>query len=69
MAFVIDRQPCEGAPRLGSMLLERTLGRGAGSGKLIAPYQPACSVDDCVLLISELATNAILYGRADRSGP
>ncbi|CAL9509899.1 hypothetical protein SUDANB32_03603 [Streptomyces sp. enrichment culture] len=33
--------------------------------KLIAPYEPACSVDDCLLLISELVTNAILYGQSD----
>jgi anti-sigma regulatory factor (Ser/Thr protein kinase) len=33
--------------------------------KFIAPYNPACSVDDCVLMISELVTNAILYGRSD----
>ncbi|MET7443326.1 ATP-binding protein, partial [Streptomyces sp. NPDC005568] len=28
----------------------------------MAPYNPACSVDDCVLMISELVTNAIVYG-------
>nr|WP_203587897.1 ATP-binding protein [Actinospica acidiphila] len=33
--------------------------------KLIGPYRPACSLDDCVLLISELVTNAVLYGRSD----
>ncbi|MFE0356293.1 ATP-binding protein [Streptomyces nigra] len=33
--------------------------------KFIAPYDPACSVDDCALMISELVTNAILYGRSD----
>jgi anti-sigma regulatory factor (Ser/Thr protein kinase) len=33
--------------------------------KFIAPYNPACSVDDCVLMISELVTNAIVYGRSD----
>jgi anti-sigma regulatory factor (Ser/Thr protein kinase) len=33
--------------------------------KFIAPYNPACSVDDCVLMISELVTNAIVYGESD----
>ncbi|MBD0744104.1 ATP-binding protein [Streptomyces sp. CBMA152] len=33
--------------------------------KFIAPYDPACSVDDCALMISELVTNAIVYGRSD----
>ncbi len=33
--------------------------------KFIAPYNPLCSVDDCTLMISELVTNAILYGRSD----
>ncbi|WP_416970467.1 ATP-binding protein [Streptomyces sp. 4F14] len=33
--------------------------------KFIALYNPACSVDDCVLMLSELVTNAILYGQAD----
>lgn len=35
--------------------------------KFISPYAPACSVDDCVLMISELVTNAILYGEAEES--
>ncbi|MEU3253332.1 ATP-binding protein [Streptomyces sp. NPDC006997] len=35
--------------------------------KFIAPYDPACSVDDCALMISELVTNAIVYGRADET--
>ncbi|MFI8926442.1 ATP-binding protein [Streptomyces sp. NPDC053474] len=29
------------------------------------PHQLVCSVDDCLLMISELVTNAILYGKAD----
>jgi anti-sigma regulatory factor (Ser/Thr protein kinase) len=33
--------------------------------KFIAPYNPACSIDDCTLMISELVTNAIRYGRSD----
>ncbi|TQL21920.1 ATP-binding protein [Streptomyces sp. SLBN-134] len=69
MAYAIDRHPCEGSPRLGSMLLEPTPESVSRARrwfrKLITPYQPACSVDDCVLLISELVTNAILYGRSD----
>jgi len=69
MAYAIDRHPCEGAPRLGSMLLEPTPESVSRARrwfrKLITPYQPTCSVDDCVLLISELVTNAILYGRSD----
>ncbi|MFI2299113.1 ATP-binding protein [Actinacidiphila glaucinigra] len=31
----------------------------------ITKHEVACSVDDCVLMISELVTNAILYGRAE----
>ncbi|MGA5149571.1 ATP-binding protein [Streptomyces griseoincarnatus] len=69
MAFVIDRDPCGGSPRLGSMVLDPTPESVSRARrwfrKLIAPYQPACSVDDCVLLISELVTNAILYGQSD----
>jgi anti-sigma regulatory factor (Ser/Thr protein kinase) len=33
--------------------------------KFIAPYNVACSLDDCLLMISELVTNAILYGRSE----
>lgn len=69
MAFMIDRDPCDGSPRLGSMVLDPTPESVARARrwfrKLIAPYEPACSVDDCVLLISELVTNAILYGQSD----
>lgn len=35
--------------------------------KFIAPHELTCSVDDCVLMISELVTNAILYGEAEES--
>lgn len=35
--------------------------------KFISPYAPACSIDDCVLMISELVTNAVLYGEAEDS--
>jgi len=31
----------------------------------VDPYKPECSVDDCVFVISELVTNAVLYGRAE----
>lgn len=33
--------------------------------KFISPHAPACSVDDCVLMISELVTNAVLYGESE----
>ncbi|MET9282483.1 ATP-binding protein [Streptomyces anthocyanicus] len=33
--------------------------------KFIAPYNPACSIDDCALMISELVTNAICYGASE----
>ncbi|MFE5895307.1 ATP-binding protein [Streptomyces sp. NPDC056462] len=35
--------------------------------KFITPSDPACSVDDCSLLISELVTNAIRYAESDDS--
>lgn len=69
MTFAIDRHPCEESPRLGSMTLQPTPDSVSRARrwfrKLIAPYGPHCSVDDCVLMISELVTNAILYGRSD----
>lgn len=33
--------------------------------KFTEPHQLGCSIDDCVLMVSELVTNAILYGEAD----
>ncbi|MGW6267734.1 ATP-binding protein [Streptomyces sp. NPDC055060] len=33
--------------------------------KFTEPYQLGCSIDDCELMVSELVTNAILYGAAD----
>ncbi|WP_344441126.1 ATP-binding protein [Streptomyces kunmingensis] len=33
--------------------------------KFIAPYDQGCPVEDCVLLISELVTNAIVHGKSD----
>lgn len=69
MTFVIDRHPCEGSSRLGSMTLPPTPESVPRARrwfrKFIAPYHPLCSVDDCVLMISELVTNAILHGRSD----
>jgi anti-sigma regulatory factor (Ser/Thr protein kinase) len=32
---------------------------------LVEPHKPACSMDDCVFVISELVTNAVLYGQAE----
>lgn len=33
--------------------------------KFVEPHKPACSMDDCVFVISELVTNAVLYGEAE----
>ncbi|WP_406384008.1 ATP-binding protein [Streptomyces sp. NBC_00117] len=33
--------------------------------KFTDPYDLVCSVDNCVLMLSELVTNAILYGEAE----
>lgn len=33
--------------------------------KFLDPYGLTCSLDDCVLMVSELVTNAILYGEAE----
>ncbi|MFE9029005.1 ATP-binding protein [Streptomyces iakyrus] len=69
MAYMIDRCPSEESPRLGAMTLhpvaESVPRARRWFRKFIAPYNPACSVDDCVLMISELVTNAIAYGRSD----
>ncbi|MFI9249662.1 ATP-binding protein [Streptomyces sp. NPDC053069] len=69
MAYTLDRDPCPESPRLGAMTLHPTPESVPRARrwfkKFIAPYNPACSVDDCVLMISELVTNAILYGRSD----
>lgn len=69
MAYTIDRHPGPDAPRLGAMVLhpiaESVPRARRWFQKFIAPYNPACSVDDCALMISELVTNAIVYGRAD----
>ena len=69
MSFLIDRYPCEESPRLGAMTLRPTAESVPRARhwfrRFITPYRPLCSVDDCVLMISELVTNAILYGRSD----
>jgi anti-sigma regulatory factor (Ser/Thr protein kinase) len=69
MSFVIDRYPSEESPRLGAMTLRPTPDSVPRARrwfrKFIAPYDPHCSVDDCVLALSELVTNAVLHGRSD----
>jgi anti-sigma regulatory factor (Ser/Thr protein kinase) len=71
MAYTIDRFPSEDSPRLGAMTLhpvaESVPRARYWFRKFLAPYNPGCSIDDCVLMISELVTNAILYGRADET--
>ncbi|MFD5160354.1 ATP-binding protein [Streptomyces hawaiiensis] len=71
MAYTIDRFPSEDSPRLGAMTLhpvaESVPRARYWFRKFLAPYNPACSIDDCALMISELVTNAILYGRADET--
>nr|BFD84089.1 ATP-binding protein [Streptomyces sp. Xyl84] len=69
MTFVIDRSPCEESPRLGMMLLRPTPESAPRARRwfrrFIAPYRPLCSIDDCVLMVSELVTDAVLHGRSD----
>ncbi|MEV6960976.1 ATP-binding protein [Streptomyces sp. NPDC051207] len=69
MTYTIDRYPCEDSPRLGAMTLhpepESVPRARRWFRRFIAPYNPACSIDDCTLMISELVTNAILYGKSD----
>lgn len=71
MAYTIDRYPSEESPRLGAMTLhpvaESVPRARRWFRKFIAPYNPACSIDDCALMISELVTNAIVYGRSDET--
>ncbi len=71
MTFMIDRYPCEYSPRLGAMILHPTPESVPRARRwfraFIVPYNPACSIDDCALLISELVTNAIRYGQADET--
>ncbi|MEV8128778.1 ATP-binding protein [Streptomyces sp. NPDC085944] len=69
MTYAIDRDPCEDSPRLGAMTLhpvaESVPRARRWFRKFLTPYQPACSVDDCVLLLSELVTNAVVHGTSD----
>ncbi|MFI1419196.1 ATP-binding protein [Streptomyces sp. NPDC020731] len=69
MTYRLNRFPSEESPWLGALTLhpipESVPRARRWFRKFIAPYNPACSVDDCALMISELVTNAILYGRAD----
>ncbi|MFV8188148.1 ATP-binding protein [Streptomyces sp. AF1B] len=69
MAYILDRDPTPESPRLGAMTLhpapESVPRARRWFQKFIAPHNPACSVDDCALMISELVTNAIVYGRSD----
>lgn len=71
MAYTIDRYPSEESPRLGAMTLhpvaESVPRARRWFRKFIAPYNPVCSIDDCALMISELVTNAIVYGRSDET--
>ena len=67
----VDRAPRPESPRLGAMILHPTPESVSRARrwflKFTAPYDPACSVEDCALMISELVTNAIVYGRSDDS--
>lgn len=69
MAYRIVRYPSGDSPRLGAMTLHPSLESVPRARrwfrKFIAPYNSACSVEDCVLMISELVTDAIRYGRAE----
>ncbi|WP_328561236.1 ATP-binding protein [Streptomyces coelicoflavus] len=69
MSYAIDRCPSEESPRLGGMTLhpvaESVPRARRWFRKFLAPYQPSCSVDDCVLLLSELVTNAVVHGTSD----
>jgi anti-sigma regulatory factor (Ser/Thr protein kinase) len=69
MTYMIDRYPCEESPRLGAMVLQpvpESVPRARRwFRKFIAPYGPVCSVDDCVLMLSELVTNAVLHVRSE----
>ncbi|MGZ3099924.1 ATP-binding protein [Streptomyces sp. H62] len=69
MTYVVDRNPCEESPRLGAMTLppvaESVPRARRWFRKFISAYEPACSVDDCLLLLSELVTNAVVHGRSE----
>lgn len=65
----IDQAERVHSPRLGAMILhpapESVPRARRWFRKFIAPYNPSCSIDDCTLMLSELVTNAVRYGRAD----
>jgi anti-sigma regulatory factor (Ser/Thr protein kinase) len=69
MAYTIDRYSGPGSTRLGAMTLhpepESVPRARRWFRRFITPHRPACSIDDCALMISELVTNAIHYGRSD----
>ncbi|MFD3340203.1 ATP-binding protein [Streptomyces anthocyanicus] len=69
MAYAIDRYPCAEPPRLGAMSLHPVADSVPRARrwfrKVVNPYQLSCSVDDCVLLLSELVTNAVVHGTSD----
>ncbi|MEV5808047.1 ATP-binding protein [Streptomyces parvulus] len=69
MFFLVDRYAYEESPRLGMMALTPTPESVPRARRwfrrFIDPYEPRCSLDDCVLLVSELVTNAILYGSTE----
>jgi len=71
MAYIIDRYNGQGSARLGAMTLHPAPDSVPRARRwfrrFIAPHNLACSVDDCALMISELVTNAILYGRSDEA--
>ncbi|MEU5180480.1 ATP-binding protein [Streptomyces longwoodensis] len=71
MVFMIDRYVCGESPRIGMMVLQpvpESVSRARRwFRRFITPYRPSCSVDDCVLMISELVTNAVLHGRSDEA--
>ncbi|MEV0260685.1 ATP-binding protein [Streptomyces sp. NPDC050617] len=46
-------------PKPGSVSTARSWFR-----EFVAKSEPSCSLDDCVLMVSELVTNAITYGEA-----
>ncbi|GAA4686269.1 ATP-binding protein [Streptomyces chumphonensis] len=71
MAYSIDLHPSDESPRLGAMALfpvaESVPRARHWFRRFVTPYHPACSVDDCVLMLSELVTNAVVHGRSDES--
>ncbi|MET8489815.1 ATP-binding protein [Streptomyces tendae] len=69
MAYAIDRCPCAESPRLDAMtwhpVAESAPRARRWFRKFVTPYQLSCSIDDCVLLLSELVTNAVVHGTSD----